>query len=271
VLKFITSKPLWVNILVAIGVVLVLIFTFFALLGVITGHGKYEKVPSIIGQNFVAAKTELEAKGFSVEVADSTYTPTVGALAVTKQVPDADAVVKAGRTIYLTLNRAVPPQVDMPSLIGFSFKSAEMYLTNVGLKLGDTTYKPDFAKNSVLDQLLNGQSIKAGTKIPSGSTISLVLGSGVGSSNMNVPDLIGMTLDEARTMLGSMNLGVGSVVAMGSIADSSAAFVVKQNPEVFSEPTPGQKNPNKTRAGSTFDLYISATAPVRDTTNTIKN
>ena len=41
-----------------------------------------------------------------------------------RQSPDADAIVKSDRTVYLTINRAVPPQIDMPDLRGFSIKSA---------------------------------------------------------------------------------------------------------------------------------------------------
>jgi len=267
VFKSIASKPLWVHILVALAAVLLIVILFFSLLSTITGHNKYEKVPSIVGQNVVAAKSTLEGQGFSVEITDSIFTTTAGALTVLKQIPDGDAVVKKGRTIYLTINRAVPPQVDMPSLIGFSFKSAEMYLTSMGLKLGDTVYKPDFARNSVLDQLYNDQSIKPGTKIPLGSTIGFVLGSGVGSGDMNVPNLVGMTFDQAQAMLGSMSLGVGSVVAMGNISDSASAYVVKQTPETFTVQPNGERVTNKTKSGSTFDLYISATPPaIKDTT-----
>lgn len=252
---------MWVNILVAFGAVVLILIIFFSLLGAITGHGKNEKVPSIVGQNVVAAKAALEAKGFKVEISDSIFTTTAAALTVTKQVPDGDATVKHGRTIFLTINRAIPPQVEMPSLIGFSYKSAEMYLTSMGLKMGDTSYKPDFARNAVLDQLYNKQSIKPGTKIPLGSTISFVLGSGVGTGELNVPNLTGMTVSEAESMLASMSLSVGSIVAMSSITDTANSYVIKQTPEVYSEPVPGQKVTNKTKAGSTFDLYISANPP----------
>ena len=37
-----------------------------------------------------------------------------------------------------------------------------------------------------------------GTKINMGSRIDLVIGNGVGEAEMGVPDLIGMTLNEAR-------------------------------------------------------------------------
>ena len=71
---------------------------------------------------------------------------------VLKQVPEGDELVKINRTVYLTINRHVPPMVEMPNIVGFSFRNAEMALKNMGLRIGDTTYVTDFAKNSVLEQ-----------------------------------------------------------------------------------------------------------------------
>lgn len=266
--KFITHKPLWINIVVGMLVMVVLVLGFFASLGWITGHNKYEQVPDIIGQSIYTAKALLEAKGFRVEVTDSVFTTDAPGLSITKQIPEGDATVKKGRTIYLSINRAVPPLIDMPSLTGYSYKSAELYLQSMGLKLGDTSYRADFARNAVLEQLYHKEIIRPGTKIPLGSTIDFILGSGVGSNDINVPDLVGLTLSEAKSMMGSMGLSTGSLVVIGSVSDSLSAFVVRQTPEPTSETIPGQKTNNKIRAGSTMDIYISSTAPIKDTTKT---
>ncbi|MDE3143197.1 MAG: PASTA domain-containing protein [Bacteroidota bacterium] len=263
--KFITSKPLWVNILAGIIILIIMIISFFLMLDWITGHNKYEKVPSVLSQNIDAARINLAAKGFTVEIADSVYDNTVGALSVVKQSPDADALVKQGRTIYLTINRAVPPQVTMPNLVGFSSRSAEMYLTSLGLKMGDTYYRPDIARNAVLEQRYNDEVIKEGTKIPLGSIINLVLGTGEGAGDLPVPELIGLTLSQARNQLITLGLNIGSVVPVDAIKDTANAFIVKQNPEVESEPTPGQKIINKLKSGQLIDVYISNTAPIKDT------
>ncbi|MCX6206115.1 MAG: PASTA domain-containing protein [Bacteroidetes bacterium] len=71
--KSITSKPLWVNILAALGLIILLVVLFFISLGWITGFGKSEKVPNIVGQNAVAAQKILEDKGFQVALQDSVY------------------------------------------------------------------------------------------------------------------------------------------------------------------------------------------------------
>jgi len=267
--KFITNKPLWVNITAAIGLILVLVVILFFSLKAITNHGEDAVVPSITGQNVTAAIKTLESKGFKVEIIDSIFIDTLARLSVIKQAPEADVKVKEGRTIYLTINKAVAPEVEMPSLIGYSYKSAELMLQSLNLKMGDTSYRPDFARNSILEQLYNNKTIKEGTKIPMGSTISFVLGSGIGNTEMNVPNLVGLKVSDAIANMQSMHLNVGTIVAYDAIADTLNAFVVEQRPPVYSEPTPGQKVQNKLRSGQVIDLFIKSTPT--QTSDTIKN
>ncbi len=266
VFKYITSRPLWVNILIVLAIILLLVLLFFATLGWITNHNKNEKVPNIVGQNIVAATKMLQDKGFDVEIQDSIFVDSAARLSVIKQSPEAEANVKAGRTIYLTVNRAIAPEVDMPSLLGFSFKSAQYMLQTLSLKVGDTTYKECIGSNTILEQLYNGKVIKEGTKIPMGSTISFVLCSGEGSTDMEVPELYGFTVEEALTRLQGLNIAKGSItVRGGSVSDTMKAYVVDQNPAVFSETTPGVKKHNRIKAGSTVDLYINVLPPAPKT------
>jgi beta-lactam-binding protein with PASTA domain len=241
---------------------------FLGSLDFLTQHGKYEKVPSIVGKNINEARRILEAKGFEVEIQDSVYIDTVPKLAVVRQSPEGEATVKINRTIYLTINRSQPPLVEMPNLVGFSIRNAEMYLENLGLHIGDTTFRPDIAKNAVLEQLYNGSPIKPGTKIFMGSSISFVLGDGIGNTELNVPDLIGKTYAEARSYLNSLNLNMTIVPDM-DVKDTARSFVYRQNPEEYNEPVSGQKFHNKIKAGQTIDLWLSTKPPVKDTT-TIK-
>jgi beta-lactam-binding protein with PASTA domain len=166
-------------------------------------------------------------------------------------------VVKVGRTIYLTVNKVVPPMVEMPDLEGLTFRSAEMTLHSRRLNVGDTMYKPDFATNTVLQQLLNHKPIKAGRQIPEGSSIDLVLSSGTGSVENPVPNLIGMTFTEAKETLAAMNLNLGTVMIDAGVSDTANAFVYKQLPPVKNE----LGEIRTVRAGQIVDLYLSAGKP----------
>jgi beta-lactam-binding protein with PASTA domain len=249
-------------------VILLLVFIFFSLLGKITKHDETQKVPSVIGKTYDEAKQLLATAGLEASIQDSVYIDTARALQVMRQSPDADAIVKSDRTIYLTINRAVPPQIDMPDLRGFSLKSAQLYLQSLGLKIGDTTYVPDIAKNAVRDQLFNGESIAPGTKINMGSKINLVIGNGIGQETMNVPDLIGMTVVEARSYLSNSSIELGAIIPLGEVTDTENAYIARQNPEPYSEIAAGESVRNKISPGQIMDIWISSTPPVKDSTST---
>jgi eukaryotic-like serine/threonine-protein kinase len=261
VFKFITDKPLWVNILTGFGLAALVIVLFFGSLDWLTNHNATEKVPTVKGLNITAATKNLVSRGFDVDIVDSVFIDSLPPLAVIKQAPDGEAMVKPGRTIYLTINRAVPPMVDMPNLVGFSIKSAIMYLESQGLKMGDTSYKEYFAKNAVMEQNFNGKPIKPGTKIPMASRIDLVIGSGAGSTEMDVPDFYGQTLAAAKANLTQYGLGLGAIIADGNITDTLNAFVIAQTPEPYTEPNHGQRIIHKIKSGQLVDFKISATAP----------
>lgn len=259
----ITRKPLWVNMVFAFLLVVTLVFLFFGSLNWLTGFGKTQKVPSVTGQNVQAAIKMLEASGLEVVIQDSVFIDTLAKQAVVRQIPDAESIVKTGRTIYLTINRTIPPQVEMPNLAGFSLKSAEMFLLSLGLKMGSISYRPDIARNAVLEQLLGDRPIAPGTKIPTGTVINFVLGSGEGSGEVEVPQLVGLTFEAAKLMLQGMNINIGAVVALNPITDSASSFIVKQSPAALSDSLDmsGFRLPNKMKAGQLMDLFLSTTPP----------
>jgi hypothetical protein len=264
VLKFITHRPLWLNILV--GFVLAVLFFSMILLSLnwLTHHNESKTVPSVTGKSFEEAEQILRKAGFDVEIQDSIYTDTSKPRIVLKQVPESDEVVKVNRTVYLTINRAVPPMVEMPNLVGYSFRNAEMVLRNINIRIGDTTFKPDFAKNSVLEQWYNGELVKPGTKLRMGSKINLVLGDGVGKKEFVVPVIVGLTYGEAKARLEENGLGIGAIVA-GGVKDTMNAYIWKQNPERFDE----EKKVLRIRPGQLIDVWLQVDKPVKDTTENV--
>ena len=149
-LKFITHRPLWVNILVGLLLAVGIFSVFVLSLNWLTHHNVSRTIPQVTGKSLEDAESILEKAGFEVILQDSIFTDTAKANIVVKQFPEADEVVKVNRKVFLTVNRVVPPMVEMPNLVGYSIRNAEMTLKNAGLKLGDTTFRPDFAKNAVL-------------------------------------------------------------------------------------------------------------------------
>lgn len=258
--KFITHRPLWLNILTGLLLALAIFFIFIFSLNWITHHNQAKSVPSVQGKSFEEATDILESAGFEVVIQDSIYVDTAKPLKVMKQVPEPEELVKVNRTVYLTINRAVPPMVEMPNIVGYSFRSAEMVLKNMSLNIGDTIYRADFAKNSVLEQRYNGQKIAPGTKIRMGSTISLVLGDGVGDQQFVVPNIVGMTYSEAKSVLAANGIGIGAIVAY-NIEDTASAYIYRQNPERYN----AEKKFRYIRSGQLMDVWLQQERPVSDT------
>jgi len=258
------KKPLWVNILAGIGLVLLLIILFFFSLGWITGNGKTEKVPNVLGLDVTAAEKNIKALGFDLVLQDSIYVDTLARNSVLRQTPEADEVVKKGRTIFLTVNRIIAPQVDMPNLIGFSLKSAQTYLKVLGLRIGTINLVADRNKNVIVEQLVGNTPIAPGTKIVSGTLINFTVGDGGASIGMEVPDLIGLTVGMAKMKIASMGLVLGNITANGAIQDTANAFVIQQNPGTYSSvlDSLGMPVKNVTIQGVAIDLVIDKVAPV---------
>jgi beta-lactam-binding protein with PASTA domain len=267
------KKPLWYNILVGIGAFLFLFLLIFFSLGLITGNGKTEKVPSVVGLDINAAKHNLTALGFDVVVQDSIYVDTLARTAVLRQTPESDEVVKKGRTVYLTINRVLAPQIEMPNLVGFSLQSAITYLKVLGLRMGPITLQPDKNKNVVLDQLVNGVRIAPGAKIASGTIISLFVGDGTLSVLEEVPDVVGLTVGNARSLIESAGFVVGNISSGVAIQDTASAFVIAQDPVALSTKLDSLNMPIKNRVPikTPIHLTIDLTAPVRPINDTIKN
>ena len=238
--------------------VIFLLFVFS--LNWLTHHGEAKTVPSVTGKPLSAVRDMLENQGFELVVQDSVYYDTIAPAKVIKQVPEADAVVKVNRTIYVTVNRVVPPDIEMPNLIGYTFRNAEMILKNMGLKLGDTSSRPDFAKNSILEQQYDGKPIRPGAKIKMGSAISLVIGSGIGTDYMTVPKLIGLTYDEASVLLEAQGLIMGSVIPDPEVKENGSAFVYRQSPVHKSE----EGYRVRIRPGQMIDVWLSVEKPIVD-------
>ena len=262
IFQFVTKRSIWINILVGFLLVVLLLFLLSTCLGPLTRHGKNKTVPSVVGRSFDEAKKILDDNGFDVEVSDSIYSDTIPKGAVLRQVPDGNSIVKISRTVYLTINRYVPPVVEMPNLIDFSYRNAELSLKNMGLRVGDTSYVEDFARNTVREQHYhNGDIIPPGTKISQGTSIDLVLANGGGTVTFTVPNLVGMTYADAKKFLESNGLSFSSVLPDPGVVDTATAYIYRQDP-----PRVGADGVRiKIKSGQTMNVWLSATRPVIDT------
>lgn len=226
-----------------------LLFIFFNSLNWLTNHGKETTVPKLLGKKMKDAVKILEKQGFKIQI-DSTFISYKDPMEVLIQEPEAGSTVKVGRTIFITVNRKTPPSIDMPNLVGLSFRNAMLVMQSYRLVMGDTLYRPDVAAGSILEQWYNGKPILAGAKLPYGSTITLVVGEGL-YGEVDVPNLIGVTWKEAKMIIDTLQL-TANVVWEGKIDDTATAVIYMQQPEALNE----LDFINKLPKGDMLDLRI---------------
>lgn len=246
--EFFTSKVFLINVVIALVFVAAVFGFTYNYLDNYTHHGESISVPDLRGLKVDRLQSFVTDKHLRYAIVDSIFELDKPAGTVVEQDPAPDSKVKEDRTIYLTVNASLPPKVKMPDLIDVSFRQAEAILMTFGLKVGTLIYKPDLAKNAVLGQHYRGYDINAGTEIPKGSVIDLVLGDGLGNSQVPVPNLIGLTKGEAMFVLKGSSLNIGSLFYEHAMRDSTNAKVYKQSPEPSDSSSISQ--------GEAVDLYL---------------
>jgi hypothetical protein len=247
-IQFLKSRFFWINISVIFIVIIMSIGLVYKWLDSYTDHGNSVSVPDLKGMNIQKVNDFLRTKNLSFKIADSSvYLLDQKPGTIVEQDPQPDEKVKQGRTIYLTITRSSAPMVKVPALKDVSLRQAEAILAASGLRMGEQIFKPDLAKNAVLSMMINGRELKAGTDVPKGSAIDLIVGDGLGNTIVTVPSLIGLTYDEALFVLKGSSLNIGSLFFDGVIKDTLNAKIYDQNPA---------PDNNTINQGEAIDLYL---------------
>lgn len=247
--EFLKSKTFLLNAALSVVLVIVILISTYYWLGAYTNHGETIVVPDIKGKSWKVLEKELAVKNLRLQVADSSVfiVDKPGGLII-EQDPAPGSRVKENRTVYVTVSKIVPPQVRIPAIIDVSDRQAEAILLSYGLKTGARSYKPDLAKNAVLELLWKGRTLHVGDEIPKGSVIDLVLGDGFGTTELQMPSVINLTYDEAIFSLRASGLVPGEVVFDSDVTDTLTAVVYKTVPQ--------QGDTAVLKQGQSVDLYL---------------
>lgn len=202
------------------------------------------KVPDVVGMQFERAATTLERDGLEAVEGSSRYHPTAPPGTVLSQSPAAGTTQGQGARVQLELS-AGQRSVDVPPLVGMTREEAAEALQSAGLSLGSVVQRPSDAPRGQV----TATTPDAGTRVTSPSRVDVVLSAG--PTSVAVPDLMGRSYDDARTMLEQLGLRVGRVNVDSS---SYAPF----NTVLYQLPGAGTQVGN----GHAVTLTISGNAPV---------
>lgn len=174
----------WLNILAMLLVVVVAIWLTFRRIDSYTQHGMAILVPDVTNVDESEAITILQRHELQGLTSDHMYVKDVPAGTVVIQRPKADAKVKRGRTVYLTVSSGNEPMVVLPDVAdNSSYRQAASQLRAAGFLLTENdTIRGEL--DWVYKVLWNGQEIYGGQKIPEGSTLTLVVGNGMSDNEI---------------------------------------------------------------------------------------
>lgn len=225
-----TLAGLLVSIALTLGIALAIAAVYFYLyLPMETNHGETITVPNVEGMSMNELVDFLGDRNLGYEVSDSSYSIQFPPLTVLKQYPPAGSKVKEGRKIFISVNRIEPPTVPVPDLVGGSLLNADAVLRSNELKRGKIELVRGPFLHVVNQMTYQGKPIDAGTRIPKGSVISLVIQDG-GSTDIPMPDVEGFTFEDAQVAILGSQLSIGKVHLVGDTTGVDPNVILQTKP-----------------------------------------
>ncbi len=207
-------------------------------------------VPDITGKTYIEALSEIRAAGFLHGQITEIYQYGIEPGYVITQYPEPNQNRTIDQFIDIVLSKA-PDPITVPDLIGIQISEAEVIITELGFLF----HEVEEAYDEVIPygHVIN-QSPESGETAFPADMIVLVISAG--PQPVEIPDITGLTVAEAETLLNELNLilgstehvysdvvpegiitsqepGTGFISASGSIVN----IVVSSGPELFPVPS----------------------------------
>jgi beta-lactam-binding protein with PASTA domain len=161
-------------------------------------------LPKVVGKTFEDASAILQKTGFVAQQGESRYHKNIPANIVLQQDPPAGSRQKRGTNVVLALS-AGQKTAEVPVTTNMSQQQARIAIENTGLTMGNVS-------EQLSDQprgLVVASSPPAGTRLDLPGSVDIVLSKGPAS--VQVPDLYGRSVGEARSMIEQLGLRIAGI------------------------------------------------------------
>jgi eukaryotic-like serine/threonine-protein kinase len=161
-------------------------------------------LPNVVGKTFENASAILQKAGFPAQQGETRFHKTLPANIVLQEDPPAGSRQKRGTAVVLALSGG-QRSAEVPVTTNMSQQQARISIENTGLTLGTVT-------EQLAEQprgLVIASSPPAGTKVQLPGSVDIVLSKG--PAVVQVPDLYGRTVGEARSMIEQLGLRVAGI------------------------------------------------------------
>jgi beta-lactam-binding protein with PASTA domain len=161
-------------------------------------------LPNVVGKTFEDASALLQKAGFPAQQGETRFHRTIPANVVLQEDPPAGSRQKRGTTVVLALSGG-QRSAEVPVVTNMSQQQARIAIENTGLTMGSATEQlSDLPRGLVV-----ASNPPAGTKIELPGNVDIVLSKG--PATIQVPDLYGRSIGEARSMVEQLGLRIAGI------------------------------------------------------------
>ncbi len=179
-------------------------------------------VPDLAGMSRSQADGALQARGLVAGDLESVKHPTAPAGSIVWQDPPAGVVVPEGTSIQLSVSQG-PQQIPVPDVANYTGELALLLIESAGLAPIVDSVQTPLPRGEV-----ENTRPRAGTSLRPGDPVRILVS--IGPATVVVPNLAGMTLEQARDTLETLGLVWGEFFPATSRAQPAGTIFRQQPP-----------------------------------------
>ncbi len=189
------------------------------------------ELPNFVGQNYESIVNDSSYRDLYNFTVTYSIDPEVSEGVIISQDPEAGRslmIVPEGIDVTLTVSTGVR-QTTVPDVLNDPYSEATVTLQNAGFKV-ETQYA---ASDTVTEGYVISTDPEPGEQLAQGSTIFVTISSGPVERTVSMPNLVGRTESEAKSILNSNNLAYADTTYIES--DQEEGTVIRQSIDAYEE------------------------------------
>lgn len=189
------------------------------------------ELPNFVGQNYESIVNDSSYRDLYNFTVTYSIDPEVSEGVIISQDPEAGRslmIVPEGIDVTLTVSTGVR-QTTVPDVLNDPYSEATVTLQNAGFKV-ETQYA---ASDTVTEGYVISTDPSPGEQLAQGSTIFVTISSGPVERTVSMPNLVGRTESEAKSILNSNNLAYADTTYIES--DQDEGTVIRQSIDAYEE------------------------------------
>jgi len=169
--------------------------------------GTEVEVPAVLATELGPARQGLEARDLVLEATGSRHDPRIPAGQILSQDPPAGAKLKPGRKVKVLISLG-PEELRVPEVVGMPVARARVLLGQANLQVGTLAFVHSRGNE---ENLVVSQDPPAEAAAERGGSIDLLVSRGAHRAARVMPDLVGMSVADARRLLEANGFSIGSL------------------------------------------------------------